>query len=81
MLLPQTNLGLLLSIVTIRATGDECQEEALLSRVMKTETQIPDVSGKLDKDHRFCGYESVAQPLVLCFACKKKTSMCSNIQL
>lgn len=43
----------------------------LLSRVMKTETQIPDVSGKLDNDHRFCASKSVAQSLVLCFACKK----------
>ena len=44
----------------------------LLSRVMKTEIQIPDVSGKLDNDHRFCTYRSIAQPLVLCFACLKK---------
>ena len=39
---------------------------------MKTEIQIPDVSGKLDNDHRFCTYESIAQPLVLSFACLKK---------
>ena len=32
----------------------------LLSRVMKTEIQIPDVSGKLDNDHRFCAYKSIA---------------------
>lgn len=42
----------------------------LLSRVMKIEIQIPDVSGKPDNDHRFCASESVVQPLVLCFAFK-----------
>lgn len=39
---------------------------------MKTEIQIPDVSGKLDNDHRFCTYRSIAQSLVLCFVCLKK---------
>ena len=43
----------------------------LLSRVMKTETQVPDVSGKPDNDHSFCASTSVAQPLVLCFTCKE----------
>lgn len=38
---------------------------------MKIETQIPDVSGKPDNDHRFFASKSVVQPLVLCFACKK----------
>lgn len=43
----------------------------MLSRIMKTETQIPDVSGKPDNDNRFCASKSVAQPLLLCFACRK----------
>lgn len=38
---------------------------------MKTETQIPDVSGKLDNDNRFRASQSVAKPLLLCFAHKK----------
>ena len=57
----------------------------LLSRVMKTEIQIPDVSGKLDNDHRFCAYKSIAVSGFVLWLFKKikikKTPMCSSIHL
>lgn len=48
----------------------------LLSRIMKTETQIPDVSGKLNNV-----LLKVLLSLCFCAFLVKKTSMCSNIQL
>jgi hypothetical protein len=50
------------------------EQSLLLSRAMKTGNQIPDVSRKLDNNHRFCASKSVAQPLVLCFAYKDRHS-------